>query len=219
MALPLRWIPPTEGVPISMRGPVGRRPAPQTDPQDPPIEAEFPSGIRPSPACRIVLYPYGAPADPEAREQCASQVVRSGGDASRTFDDAFGSLNRFIERVRRIPAVCNAPGSIVVLTLTDPLALAIVATRRRIEGAVPALKAALWVVYVSDDKRQRLLSEMVDYGMLSGPMSSAPIWTSPEGECFLVLSSEVREELDLARRAMACAAVGLRRKSQPGQAF
>lgn len=183
------------------------------------MDPEFSSGIRPAPARRIVLYPYGAPAGASAREQCASQVVRCGGDAVRTFDDAPGSLNRFIDRVRRIPAVNNAPASIIVLTLTDPLALAVVATRRRIEGAIPALKGALWVVYVSDDKRQRLLSEMVDYGTLSGPLSGAPVWNSPSGESYLILSSEVRDEIDLTRRAQACSTFAQRRKSYPGHVF
>jgi hypothetical protein len=183
------------------------------------MDAEFSSGIRSAPARRIALYPYGAPLEDSARELCASQIVRCGGDPNRTFDEAPGSLNRFIERALRIPAVANAPGSILVLTLTDPLALAVVATRRRIESAVPALKSGLWIVYVSDDKMQRLLSEMVDYGTLSGPLSSAPIWNSPAGEPYLILSSEVRDEIDLARRAAACSLSSQKRRSYPGNAF
>lgn len=182
------------------------------------MDAEH-SGIRPAPVRRIVLYPYGSPRSAAEREACAEQVVRCGGDAARVFDEDPGSLNRFIERVRRIPAVSNAPGAMVVLTLTDPLALAVVATRRRLESAVPSLRAALWVVYVSDDKRQRLLSEMVDYGTLSGPLSGAPVWTSPANEHFLILSSDVRGDIDLCRRAAACASFAARRKSTPGLAF
>jgi hypothetical protein len=204
---------------MSIRAPAGHRSPLPSDPQSPPTDAELSSGIRPSPARRIVLYPYGPPTDPLAREICAAQLVRSGGDPDRTFDDAPGSLNRFVERVQRIPAVCNAPGSIIVITQTDPLALAVVATRRRIEGAVAALKGALWVVYASDNQLRRLLSEMVDYGTLTGPLSIGPIWATPAGESFLILSSQVRDEIDLARRALACGAIGLRRKSYPGQVY
>jgi hypothetical protein len=169
-----------------------------------PVRAE-PSGIVASPARRIVLYPYGTPRDPQLASMCASQVVRCGGDPARTFDAPPANLNRFLEHVRRIPALSQGPGSMLVLTVTDPMALAVVATRRRIEAAIPMLAFSLWAVFVSPEFQDRLLCEVEGYGFLSGPLNTAPTWRSPGDKMFLVLSREVGEEVNLQRRAAACA--------------
>jgi hypothetical protein len=153
---------------------------------------------------RIVLYVSGPPLSQPGREQCAAQALRCGGDPLRTFDQEIGSLNRFIEHVQRIPAVCHSPATMVVMTHIDPLAFSVVVTRRRIENAVPVMRQALWALFVEPRQEQRFIVEAQEYGTLLGGFDSAPLWIGPGEMQFLVLSSQVAEDVDLRQRTANC---------------
>jgi hypothetical protein len=113
-----------------------------------------------------------------------------------------GQLDRFIGQTERIRAVREgADAAMVVLTQTSPLILAVVVTRRRIEAAIPALRGALWVVYVEPASDPFFLEAAHELGILSGPLSTAPIWYGPGAVPFLILSPEIDDQVDLRVRA------------------
>jgi len=101
-------------------------------------------------APRIVLYPYGQPSAAEPRARCAEFVWGLGGDMQRMIDGPFSNLDRFSRYVRHFEDEINRPDApaIVVLTRTNPLGLAVMNVRRKLEQTLPALRRATWVLIV-----------------------------------------------------------------------
>ena len=150
---------------------------------------------------RLVLYPYGPPDDDRNRERCAQLVLWCGGTVDRTLDNADQAMDRYISYLSRIRGLRDATeNALVVLTRTIPLPLTVVELRARMEGAIPALRSARWVLYVDDERDPFFEKNALQLGHLTGALSEAPLWVGPRGCPFLVLSPLVRDRsaVDLA---------------------
>lgn len=109
---------------------------------------------------RVVLFPYGQPAERDKRDTCLSLVICAGGDLNRIHDGPWDSdpasaqaeagFLRYISRIQEVVSGTRPP--FVVLTRTNPLPLAVLAKRRRICAAIRNLNRAIWVLFVDPAK-------------------------------------------------------------------
>lgn len=98
-------------------------------------------------------------------------------------------MDRYASYVARIRGLREgSEQALVVLTRTNPLALTIIDGRKRLEAVVPALRRALWAIYVDPEEDPFFLSTAERYGTFGGALDSAPVWVGPGPARFLVLS-------------------------------
>lgn len=139
----------------------------------------------------MVLYPYGLPPRAEHAELCSRFIVEAGGDISRVIDGPFPSIERFIALAERLPVLkSETQRAIVVLTRTNPVAITVVAARRRIQASVPALARAVWVLFVDPVEDPFCFDTLRNLGTLDAEEVEVPIWRDPDGHEYVVLSSE-----------------------------
>jgi hypothetical protein len=127
------------------------------------------------------------------------------------------TLDRFIaylSRIRDFNAGHVEP--LVVLTKTNPLPLAILHTRRRLERALPALHHARWMIYLRPEE-DPFFDSSAALGWLVGELHTAPVWVGPNMERFVVISKQVDDPLTLRNRMASLArdAEQRRKRSDP----
>ena len=143
---------------------------------------------------RIVLFPYGQPRNASHRDDCARFFLAMGGDIARVIDEPSGALDQFAAHLRRIEAIAEGmERPIVVLTATNPLVLTVIAARRRLEVAVPALRDATWVVFLDPEQDPFFVSTARAMGAFSASPSGAVTWTSPDNNEYLVATPQGAE--------------------------
>jgi hypothetical protein len=143
---------------------------------------------------RLVLFPQGQVGGEYQRARCAELVLWCGGDVGRVIDTPVDSLDAFASFLQRIRGVKDGSEQVmVVLTNTNPLALAVVDLRRRLEFRLPALRTARWLIFVDPQTDPFFESSALRLGHLTGPMEEAPIWIGPQDSPYVVLSPRVRE--------------------------
>lgn len=136
---------------------------------------------------RIVLYPYGQPRRARHREFCDELVVGLGGDVARMIDAPTVTLDRFVGYIGRIAVLREGEESIVVFTRTNPIALAVVNARRRIERALPRLRESAWLLFVDVDDDPFFVESARKLGTfeLGGRF---PVWVGPEATRWEIVS-------------------------------
>lgn len=143
---------------------------------------------------RLVLFPQGQVGEGYQRDRCDELVLWCGGDVGRLIDSPVDSLDAFATFLLRIRGVKDGSEQVmVVLTNTNPLALAVVDLRRRLEVRLPALRTARWLIFVDPQTDPFFESSALRLGHLTGPMEEAPLWIGPQDSPYLVLSPRVRE--------------------------
>jgi hypothetical protein len=148
-------------------------------------------------ALRLVLMPYGPPRS-ELMGPCLDAVRRCGGDLNRIIDAPAKSLASFARYVGRMKAiVVGGPSPLVVLTRTNPLALAVTGARRMLESAVPALEGAAWIVFYDRKDDPFFEAEAEAVGILEPRSDRTLMWTSPYGQPFLIVSKGEYSGLDV----------------------
>lgn len=151
---------------------------------------------------RPVLFPQGQAPDADDREHCTRLVLAAGGDVARFLDSPAESLDRYIHLLSRIHDISSgAVAPIVVLTRTNPLPLAVLHTRRRLERAVPHLRAAHWMIYLRPD-HDPFFDSSASLGWLVGELNAAPVWVGPNMEKFVVISRRV-DDVERLRSRLA----------------
>lgn len=142
---------------------------------------------------RMVLFPYGQAQDARLRDACTSMFIRLGGDVSRVIDGPFPSIERFCDHVRRLRAVtAGSEPPIVILTRTNPLGLAVLNARRRIESTIPALRVATWVVVVDTREDPFFDDNAHKLGNLEPQPDGGVKWSGPDHAEFTVLYDRAR---------------------------
>lgn len=143
---------------------------------------------------RVVLFPQGQLGRDEQRDRCLQLLLWCGGDVGRVIDAPISSVDGFAEYVGRIKGIREGTEQVlVVLTRTNPLALTVVDSRRRMEGRLSALRTARWVIYVDPSQDPFFETMALRHGHLTGELREAPLWVGPQDMPFLVLSPEVRD--------------------------
>jgi len=135
-----------------------------------------------------VLYPYGQPVAPEQRACCDSFVWGLGGDYQRVIDAPTSNLDRFGAHVRRFQTaltVSDAP-AIVVFTRANPLGLAVINARRKLELLLPALQNASWVLFVDPVCDPFFMDSVRKFGTLVDRPPDSIEWTTAAGASFLI---------------------------------
>lgn len=140
---------------------------------------------------RLVLFPQGQPEVKEHRDRCAEFAFWCGGDVGRFIDAPIQSIDAFAEYLRRIRGV-RGEQTLVVLTCTNPLALAVVTLRRRLENHFPELRAARWMIYLDCERDPFFEAMALRSGHLTGELAEAPIWVGPQDSPYVVMWSEIR---------------------------
>jgi len=126
---------------------------------------------------RIVLFPLGPSNDPEARVVCEGLLLHCGADVHRFVDSPSASFEAFVKFVRRLDSAVNGnTPAIIVLTRTNPVALQVINTRRRLCRLFPAFREALWVIFVDVRHEPFFEREAGQLGSLDGPLDGSPIW-------------------------------------------
>ncbi|MBE7480972.1 MAG: hypothetical protein HS104_13445 [Polyangiaceae bacterium] len=153
---------------------------------------------------RLTLCPQGLPAAPAAREACMAVLLRAGADAQRVIDGEGWSIERFAAHVARLKVLRGQYSSpLVVLTRTNPLALAVLQTRRVLEDAVPELERAPWLVYHDPAVDPFFESAVAGLGSVEDvDWPLAPIWYAPHAQRFLILGPHDKQ-LDIAAARVA----------------
>lgn len=143
---------------------------------------------------RLTICPQGLPADPTVREACVAVLLRAGADAQRIIEGDGWPLDRFAAHLGRLQALRGAGGAVgsaplVVLTRTNPVALAVLQTRRQIEESVPELERAAWLVFHDPALDPFFESSVAGIGTLEEGVdwASAPVWSAPHGYRFLIV--------------------------------
>ena len=150
---------------------------------------------------RLVLMPHGPPVS-EDDNLYMQLILWCGGDVGRVVDRPAGDVDRFIRYAERIRGVYDGTErALVMLTRTNPLALTVLDTRRRIERRLPALANARWVIY-ADLTVDPFFSQMaVRLGHLTDELNAAPHWIGPGNMRFLVLT-EMTHDRALVEQGM-----------------
>jgi hypothetical protein len=110
----------------------------------------------------------------------------------RFIDSPTHTIDAFAGYLRRMRGVQGAQ-TLVVLTSTTPLPLAIVDLRRRLEKHFPELRAARWMVYWDPELDPFFPAMALQLGHLSGELAEAPIWIGPEDLPYVVMMSTLCE--------------------------
>lgn len=140
-------------------------------------------------ARRIVLFPHGQSARPDLREHCASFFIRHGGDVARVIDGPFENVRQCMDRVQRIAAIAKGvERPIIIFTQSNPLAL-VLSARRTMEGGVPGLRAATWVILVDRAEDPFFERNARNLGTL-GQSGAEDTFAGPDGASFLILYAE-----------------------------
>lgn len=143
---------------------------------------------------RLVLFPQGQLAGEDQRARCAELILWCGGDVGRVIDAPVDTVDAFASFLLRIRGVKDGSEQVmVVLTNTNPLALAVVDLRRRLEARLPSLRTARWLIFVDPQTDPFFESSALVLGHLTGPMEESPLWIGPQDSPYLVLSPRVRE--------------------------
>jgi hypothetical protein len=152
---------------------------------------------------RVVFSPYGPPQHPETAERYSGALLQCGADLQRVFDDPRGSIAAFAQYVCGIRALVNRElSALVVLTRCVPVLESVVVARRVLEGKLPALENAPWLIYCDPLREPSTFTALSQGGTLQGDLESAPIWKGPDGLRYLVLSPMIalEAEQDLPKR-------------------
>ena len=161
---------------------------------------------------RMILYPQGQPTQGALQERCLQYALWCGGDIARVVDSPVTSLDvycRYVSRVRDL--LEGKEQAIVILTRTNPLALAVVSLRRQLECRMPTLRTARWLIFLVPGEDPFFLQMATRLGHLSSGVQDAPVWTGPENSPYLVLTPSVerRDLVDLAVQALDNATVAM----------
>jgi hypothetical protein len=136
---------------------------------------------------RIVLFPYGQPANDRHRDRCSEIFLSLGGDVQRVIDGPFASLDRFVSHVQRIAVIHDGSECpIVMLTNTNPLALMVVNARRKLERSVPSLVRATWVLFVDQKQDPFFAQTAKSVGHLDKDRAGGLVWNGPDDTTYLV---------------------------------
>ena len=140
---------------------------------------------------RLVLFPQGQAEVGYHRDRCAELAFWCGGDVGRFIDAPIQSIDVFAQYVRRMRGV-QGEQTLVVLTSTNPLALAVVDLRMRLERHFPDLRAARWMIYLDPVSDPFFEAMALRFGHLTGDLAHAPIWIGPQDSPYLVITSGTR---------------------------
>jgi hypothetical protein len=150
---------------------------------------------------RLTLFPHGQVLEPDHRDRCAELALWCGADLERFIDAPVLSADAFARYVGRIAAVRRTQ-ALVVLTKTNPLALMVVESRRRLERLLPELRMSRWMIYLDRKSDPFFMATATRLGHLTGQIDEAPIWVGPGDAPYLVLDSEMRDR-EFVRQAIA----------------
>jgi len=121
-------------------------------------------------------------------------LLKAGADTQRIIESEGWPLDRFAAHLGRMKALRAGSGAVgsaplVVLTRTNPVALAVLQTRRQLEEAVPELEHAAWLVFHDPGLDPFFESSVAGLGMLEEGVewAAAPIWVAPHGYRFLIV--------------------------------
>lgn len=163
---------------------------------------------------RLALFPHGLPAVQSARDRCLELVHAAGGDLRRVIDSPSSSVTafaRFVSRARVLERLPSSP--LVVFTRSVPVATAVIRARRELVAFAPAVEAASYLLFHDATEAPQFFESAEALGEFDDRLSHAPIWTSPDGARWLVVSSltrvsSVRERLEaLERESLSSSAV------------
>ena len=149
---------------------------------------------------RLVLYPQGLPLAPARAEQCAELVVHCGGDVGRVIDGPSHSVEAFARHLTRARVLQRREVPLVVLTMTNPVSLQLVQTRRTLEAAHPILEKAPWMVFLDPDEDPFFFESASQLGAFDDSDPDVPIWHGPDDRRFLVLPPHVDDGALVAQR-------------------
>lgn len=143
-------------------------------------------------------------------------LLRAGADAQRLIDGQGWPLERFARHISRL-TVLRGSGAhpLVVLTETNPIALAVLQTRRVLAEAVPELEQAPWVIFHDESADPFFASSALGMGTFDIGYELGPIWLTPPGYQFLVLSSDERQ-LDYVAARLATLEHSVAFSTRPG---
>jgi len=143
-------------------------------------------------ARRVVIFPNGQPSKPGQRETCSSYFIRHGGDVSRVIDGPFVNVRQCMDRVQRMAGITSgAECPIIIFAQSNPLAL-VLSARRTMEGGIPELRAATWVIFVDNDEDPFFESNARKLGTL-GKTGLERTFEGPDGASFLILHAEAEQ--------------------------
>lgn len=146
---------------------------------------------RPIERRRMVLYPQGYPATPQARRDCEALTHFCGGDLKRTFDLGRANLDAALLHASKIRAFHNAHHSaLCVLTKTTDLGQ-LVETRRAYEKALAVARSGAWAVYWDPERCPHFPTAAAREGRIVGSFEAGAIWQHQLGGEFLVLCPKI----------------------------
>ncbi len=140
---------------------------------------------------RFTLLPHGLDLSTnESREQCIRLLGYCDADPARFHDRKFSDSERFIQYIKRFPAllVKDTP-KLVAFTQTCPLLRTVIHLRQSIVEKVPSMATALWVIFVdpeTDPSFERMANSRL--GRLDAEINRVPVFTDVDGWPYLVLT-------------------------------
>lgn len=156
---------------------------------------------------RIVLFPYGQPAEGK-RDACIALLIKAGGDLNRFLDGPWGddpsslrAESQFLRCVARLnEVVSGSQPPFILLARTNPLPLAVQAKRRRLCEALPNLNRALWILFVVPTENPffaRNAAQLGTFDVDAYEPARFTVWTpadqrAADGERYVVWTPETR---------------------------
>jgi hypothetical protein len=156
---------------------------------------------------RIVLFPHG-PVQSTNKEHFYKMLFACDANISRFWEQDFSQaagdvLEHYIRYIKRarLEKSPEFSESIVLLTRDNPPALKIVAARRRLEEAFPALRTALWAVCIDLQANPFIINNLHGLGVLRDETFAAPIFVDRSGLPYLLLKSDCNNMIQLRMQA------------------
>jgi len=156
---------------------------------------------------RIVLLPQG-PVQSEDGEIFTSLLFKLGADIDRFWslpmiDPGKVELQKYIKYLQRSRLEhCSELGrAIVALTITNPPSMTAIPVRKQLEAAFPALRSALWVVWVDMRENPFIFSDLRKLGTIDDEVGPAPIWLEQNKRAYLILVPDCNNFDKLRARA------------------
>ena len=164
---------------------------------------------------RIAIFPYGQPVDEERRTKCVELLIFCGADLQRFIDGPWSSDERLVRIVSFLDEVADGSRPpFMVLTQSNPLALKVLAARRRWCRELPNLNRAMWVIFVDPVAEPFFYAEAQRLGQFDAQpdpnkvSDSLMVWSvqnqdAKRQERFLVLTPQtVKDDYFQARLAL-----------------
>ncbi len=152
---------------------------------------------------RAVLFPQGNLEYAKDKDKAAQMLIFCGADPMRFIDHAYPNLDEDEAFEKYIKYICRLDRptletAIALLVNTENVAFGILKPRQLLEQRLPALKSALWCVYIDAQRDPLVFHNLASVGKLYGKAGKQMVFMDYRKNLYLLLRSDL-DDFELLR--------------------